>query len=566
MNALQAKLKEIQARHGQDAFLDTKMLREELEGSFGADKDLLEAVLWCANHFVYFKAYADGDPSHMWFYRYRLLAQIEEDGLAPIKAEEALDAWIGLANHHKKGEAFRAEAADEKPLFEELNTAIRGFAAGMEPEALQKMVGIAEKLPLAHYYAGSHFLKAKQKNENEAILQFRQGAEEKNRDCIYEVGNCLRAGIGTAQAEEEALKLYMEAAGLLHPQALFLVGVLYAGGHPLAEKNPIRSLYYLAWAARQGHREARKFLAVYYKEESESGQVTNAHSFFTEETVNLGDAYYEAAQTYDRGSCFVRNWELAKKYYLKAAAHGNTQAKAVAQKRGWQSDAHAEAEGANLEATRVGKWKAQAELQSAANAGDADAQYMMGVSYMNKTGADRSPMMALSWFRRGAAGGDAECEKMIPVCNYHIGMTFVNEEEPARAAKGIPFWKRALENSEYLSENIRCDCHYQMAVACFEAGQPQCSAAEAEGYMAYPLEKNYLKAYHYMARVYEEGRGQPVDYERAFGYYLAAEKISPAQARPMLEEAYADYRQKTDAPPLSEAVRQEIEAVLNRPV
>ncbi len=555
MNPLQKKLREIQEKYGQDAFLDSEMLARELKMHCTITKKNMEPVIWCARREVYFKIYADQDPLHMWYFRHLLQKQMQEEGLTD--AEEALDAWMGLANYHKKDPAFHQPPAGSEALCEALWTACKGFEAGMEAEAMAKLMALAEESPLAHYYAGRCLLRGKQRDEQGAAVQFALGAQAGNRDAVYEYGNCLRGGWGMPPDEAAAVQQYLEAARLLHPQALFLVGVLYDLGGAGVEKNPIRCLYYLSWAARQGHREARAWLAVHYKAEADSGQVLNAHPFFTEETVDMAAAYCQVAEILENGSCFVQNKELAAQNYKKAAVRGSQAAQRALAERFAQAAPLGEEPASNL-----GHWKARAELQTAATGGNAEAQYRMGTNYLRgEPGFEKNPTMALSWFRRGAAGGSAACQRMLPVCQYLIGMTFVGGGEAGKAVKGLPFWKRALENAELLDKNMRCDCHYQIAAACFAAGEHE----EGEAQMAYPLEQNYLKAYLFMAKAWQAGSAGPASWDKAFGYYLAADRISPAQARPVLEDAYAAAREK-GLGLLSPETVQAVEAQLAQPV
>jgi TPR repeat protein len=53
---------------------------------------------------------------------------------------------------------------------------------------------------------------------------------------------------------------------------------------------------------------------------------------------------------------------------------------------------------------------ALAQLRAAAQSGDANAQYWLGVMYHNGQGVPQDYAQAISWFRKAAAQGDADAQ------------------------------------------------------------------------------------------------------------------------------------------------------------
>ncbi|MDL2254579.1 hypothetical protein LJC49_11060, partial [Ruminococcaceae bacterium OttesenSCG-928-I18] len=185
MNPLQKKLREIQGKFGQDVFLDEELLRKELRLHFSITKKDIGPTLWCVQNKVYFKAYADPSPQHMWYYHYTLLRKLEEQlGTDEAEALEAVDAWFGIANH-KKEEAFQKPDAAWEPLYKELWDCEQDIGTRHEPGALEGFLHMAEQTAIARYFAGKICLYGKRRDEEQAARQFEAGAGEGNRDCVW---------------------------------------------------------------------------------------------------------------------------------------------------------------------------------------------------------------------------------------------------------------------------------------------------------------------------------------------------------------------------------------------
>lgn len=537
MIGLTEKLQEMYLAYGNEVFFDEGRLEDGLKDFLSAQDDGQKALAWCLAQKVYYRFYADQNLDHARFLRYFFIQSIAaETGAAEQEATEVVDAFVALSDKNKKRDIWKDTPEGAEKLYENLWSYISNYESGNYDYALSGLLRLAEHTPVADYYAGMCLMKKDPPDAAGAVARYIHGAQYKERDCLYQLGVCHIEGRGVPADEDRARLFFLEASQNFHPDGLFFMGVLLYNGYKDVAKNLIRSLFCLSWAGRQGHVGARYFLAAHYKDESNSGKVTNAVPFFTEATVSMAEAYYEVARLYDTGSCLIKDEALARANYMEALRYGSMEAAKVVKAR-FMQDGGAEDESQKL-LKLVSTFEAKSALQKAANSGDVQAQYDLGTCYLNGIGLERNYSVALSWFRRGAMQDDEKCKLMVAVCNYRIGSGYFDAVAKERAAKGISFIKRALETPEYLDETMLCDCHYCLGMAAYEGMEGRKDADAGQRHMQYPLERNYLKAVMYMARLYEEGGAVQGDWTKVFSYYLQAYSIAGAETVPLLQAAY----------------------------
>lgn len=516
-DALNAQLTE----YGNDCFLGTDV-ENILKEYCAAHPDHQKALDWCFEHHIYYIMYADQDLPHVRYYS-RKTSQVmaKELSLEPGLAESVIGTFMRLVDAWKKRDSQNGKTAEEDTMFALLDGAMQLYEAKSEPQARPLLDNLANTFPLACYYAGHAWADGSEHQHKKALHYYEKGAELKDRDCMFALAESYQFGNVTPHNEAKAIDYYSKASQLFHPAALCTMGVLQYHGYGGVGQNLIPSLYCLSWAARQGNKDARAFLAVYYHEEHSAGRVISAHPFFTKETLPLADAYYTLAQMYDKHSYMVNEPALAQEYYTKAMEYGHVQAAALVSKRYAGNKERAESGFATLRqktATSAGR----AKLTKAAGKGNARAILELGLCYMYGIGYDKSFPVAQSWFRRGAANGDEECIRMIAICNYSIGADYFTQP-PRRAARGISFLVAALESEEYLSEEMILECNYLLGKAWLDGYSGHRDEKKAEEYLALPLKHEYPPAIQYM-----QAREQAIREEEA-------------RAKAAREEDYDDY-------------------------
>ena len=80
-------------------------------------------------------------------------------------------------------------------------------------------------------------------------------------------------------------------------------------------------------------------------------------------------------------------------------------------------------------------------LRRAADQGDADAQYNLGVMYSNGEGVPQDFTQAMAWYRQAADQGDAGAQ-------YNLGVMYANGEGvPEDDAQAVAWYRQAADQS-----------------------------------------------------------------------------------------------------------------------
>jgi len=93
-----------------------------------------------------------------------------------------------------------------------------------------------------------------------------------------------------------------------------------------------------------------------------------------------------------------------------------------------------------LQAYEIRRWKdASGFFETAANRGNGEAQYYLGMMYLEGQGFDQNPDEALRWLRRAA-------EKKVPEAENLIGVMYADGESvPADDAEAVRWFRRAAD-------------------------------------------------------------------------------------------------------------------------
>jgi TPR repeat protein len=215
----------------------------------------------------------------------------------------------------------------------------------------------------------------------------RVAAERGDADAQFNLGKIYSDGWGLAEDDEQAIAWYRKAANQGNASAQRHLGMEYRDGAPHARPGAVArdDAQAVAWfrkAADQGDALAQLCLGEMY--DNGRGVVKDdvqAVAWYRK-AVDQGDAYAQRllGRMYKYGWGLAKDYEQAIAWYRKAADQGNADAK------------------------KDLKELEQFLEQAAAERGDVEAQFKLGVAYENDKGFDAhySKALAATWYRRAA--------------------------------------------------------------------------------------------------------------------------------------------------------------------
>jgi TPR repeat protein len=161
-------------------------------------------------------------------------------------------------------------------------------------------------------------------------------------------------------------------------------------------------------------------------------------------------------------------------------------------------------------------------IKSAAEKGNIDAQFLVGLQYQVGDGVDRDPQAAASWFRRAAEAGNAEAQNALGQI-YAKGGDI--EPDPVEARK----WLRAAVDQG----NTDAAYHLGQVLA---AGKPTADdRAEAVKWYERAADAGNVDAMCRLAECYARGLGRGADPVRALEWYRRAAESGSVEARFVLD-------------------------------
>ena len=232
-----------------------------------------------------------------------------------------------------------------------------------------------------------------------------KAAEGGNAEAQYMLGVCYELGKGVYQDEEQSMKWYIKAAEQGNISAQYTMSSIYASGNEVVAKNETKSKELLDnvikhWteAANDGDIDAMLSLADYYdsnaiRSSSDSKKQelkTKAEAWYSKviklwkEAADKGDAdaMYNLAELYERRVSYeISEDSLAYKQYMAKVQEMYTKA--------------------------VELWTI------AANKGDAEAQFDLGIIYYNGSIVDENKEKAKDLWRKAAAQGHGYAQKYL---------------------------------------------------------------------------------------------------------------------------------------------------------
>lgn len=308
-------------------------------------------------------------------------------------------------------------------------------------------------------------------NALEAVNWYRKAAEQGLPEAERRLGWCYETGAGLAKDAVEGAKWYRKAADQGDAKAQNNLGYCYEYGTGVAS-NAVEAVKWIRMAAEQGVPTAQGNLGNCY--ENGVGVASNAVEAVNwyRKAAEQGDAYGQdrLGTCYESGLGVDQDTKQAVKWYIKAAEQGGlngsfaesdllmmfspeapqTNATIIellteSAQRGnpftqkiladdyetlglYNSDRFLGTTN-TIEASKSYR-KAVEWFQKAAEQGNADAQYKLGLHYRAGNGVEKSAEKAAEWFQKAAEQGKADAQYNLGLC-YSLGEGIIRDDEEA---------------------------------------------------------------------------------------------------------------------------------------
>ena len=165
------------------------------------------------------------------------------------------------------------------------------------------------------------------------------------------------------------------------------------------------------------------------------------------------------------------------------------------------------------------------KYRQAAEQGDAEAQYKLGMCYYNGDGVPQNYAEAVKWFRQAAEQGHPKAQYILGYC-YEYG-----DGVPQNSAEALKWWRKAAEQGHASAQYYLGYCYE------YGFGVPQ-NYTEAVKWYRKAAEQGDAYAQFYWGYRYKNGRGVPKDKEEAVKWYRKAAEQGHAEAQNNLGECY----------------------------
>jgi len=318
-------------------------------------------------------------------------------------------------------------------------------------------------------------------DEAEAVKWFRKAAEQGFAEAQCKIGICYFRGESVPKDETEAVTWFRKAAEQGHAEARLELGLRYDFGEGVPE-NKTEAVKWYRQAAEQGHAVAQYMLGLcYYKGEGVLENEAEAVKWFRK-SAEQGqvNAQYILGECYRLGTGITEDNEEATKWLSKASEQGHK--KAIEQLQRIEDAVAAASARAGVRAARETENEQKAEeVLALAIAGNAVAQYIIGMYYTIGKGVPQNAIEAAKWFRRAADQGDEDAQYQLGMCYYKGEGVSKNNAEATR-------WLRLAEK-----QGVREATVSLREIAKEELAALRKTATQGDAQAQYMLGMRYLK-------------------------------------------------------------------------
>lgn len=303
----------------------------------------------------------------------------------------------------------------------------------------------------------------------------------------------------------------------------YQVGIMLSRGEGVS-RDMEKALFWLREAASQGHVDAQ---------------------------IALGTLYAEGEGGTPQDKAEAVNWLLA------LAGQGNTDAQAVLKEleKDMATDTLPEEEllaraYASLEGKGVPQDKAEAAywFRKAAEQGEADAQYRLGIMYADGDGLPQDTAQALEWLRKAGEQGVAEAWYRLSVM-YNTGLGLPQKKELSRDSlretirerKAVAAYDAGISKYKGRGTLLDPEGGLRLLREAARLGHPKAPEilVEAALFRAWDVAKyGDAEAKYRLASRFFLGKDMPADKGKAFDWYSQAAELGYAAAQYLLGVAF----------------------------
>lgn len=350
---------------------------------------------------------------------------------------------------------------------------------------------------------GLYALYLGKKNYVAALSYETRLAEHGAADAAYNIGVMYSKGDGVAKNEAKAVEWYRRAAELCNGSYCNYVGSLYFNG-TMVRQDEAEAAKWFKRAAALGWKEGMLNLALCYlgrglptdycmalSYANMSGQNSNPNAALIGRAIKANANKKNPTALYAMGLAqkLLGEPALSKKYIDRALDTGDPAVYFIHGAVALENKDYA---------------TAASSFMAAAEAGNADAQYLLGCMYYDGTGVAKSYQYAGTWFSLSAAQGNADAM-------FALALMFRDGEGVKKdAAQYAKYMKAAAENGtgDNASEYFLGMCYYE------GTGLSQDYSMAAEWFKR-ATNKNIVEAFTMLGECYYYGRGVGQNYVTA---------------------------------------------------
>lgn len=374
------------------------------------------------------------------------------------------------------------------------------------------------------YYVGEGV----DKDVRQAAKWYSRAAEKKHADAQFSLG-LISCDEGN---EDEGFKWFYKAAEQGHAGAQYNLGVCYHTGKGV-KRDDNEAAKWFRNAAKQKHEKAEQALAKLYKNHTDTrvAAYKQGDAESLRQPAEEGDAVAQLALAtcYWEGKGVAKDQQEALKWLQKAASQGHRDAQAIL------GSLYSRGEGVPKDMGKSAHW-----LRLAATQGDAEAQFKIGALYYMGEGVPKDQSEALRWFHKSADQGNkdaieflsrqdgtlrADAEAGDAEAQLLLGSAYLEGEGvPQNINEAVRWIRLSATNGNYLAQMQLGNLYYDGNGVCMDRHEALCWYLKS-------AEQGFEAAQFKVGACYYMGEGVAKDDKKAFTWWLKAAEQGYADAQ-----------------------------------
>lgn len=366
--------------------------------------------------------------------------------------------------------------------------------------------------------------------DNDEIADRLKKAEEGDAETQYQVAWGYETGYGNLPVDKmQAVLWYKKAAERGHIEAQKKLAWFYNTGEGVA-KNVDEAMKWYRLAADQGDAVALGSMAsLYIYEEGKTFQRDSkkaAELYLEAAKKGHAPSQYQLGVMYEFGKGVAADLSQALFWYEKAAAQKHHDAKRDLKKLRKDIDLAKQQKTPSEALPDTSAEIAFLARQKAAEDGDVEAQYMLGMSYQHGRkmgyGVEEDPRQAVLWYEKAALQGDLRSQQTLAQI-YFIGLGVEKNTE-----EGVKWSRKAAEQGDVFAQNL-------LGTYLFNTAKTSDDVQEAQGWFLKAAEQGHNQAQYNLGGLYLGALGIPRDLEKSRYWLEKASQGGNVDAQASLE-------------------------------